>query len=86
MFVSENDILSSEPRTEMSSVKTRSPSVPHPQFMNSCIWSGQREKEGEREEEKKKSQRGTSSTGDENPSVIQQGGSGQEKVFKIKLS
>lgn len=76
MLVSENDIFHSEICMEMSSEKTRSPSVPHTQFMNSCIWAGQKEK---------KCQRGTSFTSDENPTVIQQGGSGQEWVFKIKL-
>lgn len=36
-------------------------------------------------EEEKKCQCGTSSTSDENPTIIQLGGSGQERVFKIKL-
>lgn len=42
MLVSQNDIFHSEPCMEMSSEKTRESISPHPQFMNSCIWAGQK--------------------------------------------
>lgn len=62
---------------EMSSEKTRE-SISTTSTIYEFNASGQVRK-------KKKCQRGTSSTGDENPTVIQQGGLGQERVFKIKL-
>lgn len=44
MLMSHNDIFLSEPCMEMSSEKTRESISPHPKFMNSCIWAGQKKK------------------------------------------
>lgn len=75
MLVSQNDILRSEPCMEMSSEKTRE-SISTTSTIYEFMHLGR---------SGKNCQRGTSSTSDENPTVIRQGGSGQERVFKIKL-
>lgn len=41
-LASQNDIFHREPRMEISSEETRESISPHPQFMNSCIWAGQK--------------------------------------------
>lgn len=76
MLLNQNDIFHSEPCMEMSSERTResiSTTSTIYEFMHLGGTGG------------KKRQCGTSSTSDENPAVIQQGGSGWERVFKIKL-
>ena len=68
----ENDIFYGRLRMEMSSAKTRSPSVPYPQFMNSCIRAGQI----------KNADEALHPPMMRNPMVIGQGGPRQAEVFE----